>query len=182
MLGPQHQAPFEIRLIWLSLMFALLTKLYVECICQWLSLWFVIRNLAGLISPPSVWLPCCGLAFVPSTTIPKLDNCLTLDFTISVKYNAKRTKQQNGKQNIMLTKKSNRLRSEKVLLTKLRPTWVREMPAYLRVDKNCNYCTLSQSILKAKFSCKFRWFDYPDSVHMMLLEFSNVTERSGPLC
>ena len=107
MLGPQHRAPFEIRLIWLSLMFALLTKLYVECICQWLSLWFVIRNLTGLISPPSVWLPCCGLAFVPSTTIPKLDNCLTLDFTTSVKYNAKRTKQyKKKKQHLLLTKNS----------------------------------------------------------------------------
>ena len=64
----------------------------------------------------------------------------------------------------MPTKKSTWLRSEKVLLTELRPTWVREMLAYLRVDENCVYCTLSQSILKAKFSCKFRWFDYPDSV------------------
>ena len=38
------------------------------------------------------------------------------------------------------------------------------MLSYLRVDENCVYCALSHSILKAMFSGKFRWFDYPGSV------------------
>ena len=69
----------------------------------------------------------------------------------------------------MLTKKSTSLRSEKVLPTRSLNKDQFEFERFFCiseywVDKNCNYSTLSQFILKAKFSCKFRLFDYPDSV------------------